>query len=384
MGWLDRLERRFPDQKATSGQARLPGFSIAPRKAGNGRPGCQLMPIRPESINKSITYGCRPRSRPWRAEVLRSRFRYPLVMTNPLQTRYLGLELRNPLVVSACSLTKDPDNIAQMEEAGAGAVVLHSLFEEQIEDSRPGKIEYLDLIGAARERVDLPIIASLNGVTAEGWIDYAKLMQQAGADAIELNMFFIPADIEMTGIEVERRYLAIAHRIVEMVEIPVAVKLNPYLSATGHFATEMKQAGISGLVLFNRLYQPDYDIERLQITTELTLSEPNDALLPLMWIAALHGRVDISLAASTGVQGGREIIKYLLAGADVVMTATSLYKHGINHLLTMTRELEDWMQRKDFASVDAIRGMLSQKNIGDPTGYERANYIRILEKAFNQ
>lgn len=329
-------------------------------------------------------------------------------VSNPLATRYMGLELRSPLMVSACPLSAKVDNIAHMEDAGAGAVVLFSLFEEQIRkearlledisrattnsfaeasDFFPAtdayelaSTRYLELIRQAKERVDIPIIASLNGISAEGWIDYAGQMQQAGADAIELNIFFIPADIEISGAEVERRYLQIVHQVHEAVTIPIAMKINPYLSATGHVVRSMVDAGADAMVLFNRLYQPDLDIERLHINNDLRLSEPNEIRLPLMWIAALHGRVPASLAATTGVQGGKEVIKYLLAGADVVMTASSLYKHGIDHLRTMHNELAQWMERKQFQSVDAFRGILSQKNIADPSGFERANYIRILHK----
>lgn len=330
-------------------------------------------------------------------------------MNKKLNTRYMGLELRSPIVVSACPLSASIDNIAHMEDAGAGAVVLFSLFEEQIRketelleevsgattdtfaeaaDFFPsvdayelGSTRYLELIHNAKQRVDIPVIASLNGTSPAGWIDYAKQMEQAGADGIELNIFFIPADPGVSGVEVERRYLQIVHQVAETVAVPVAMKINPYLSATGHVASEMVQLGARALVLFNRLYQPDFDIERLHISNDLKLSEPNEIRLPMMWIAALYGRIGASLAATTGVQGGKEVIKYLLAGADVVMTASSLYKHGIEHLRTMHREVEDWMDRKQFDSVEGFRGILSQQNISDTSGFERANYIRILEQA---
>lgn len=330
-------------------------------------------------------------------------------MSTKLNTTYMGLELCSPIVVSACPLSAKIENIVEMEDCGAGAVVLFSLFEEQVRketelyesvlesttntfaeaaDFFPdadayelGGSRYLELIRQAKERTDLPLIASLNGISPEGWISYASQMEEAGADAIELNIFFIPADIEVSGVEVEQRYLNIVHRVTDAVNIPVAMKLNPYLSATGHVAKEMANLGANGLVLFNRLYQPDFDIERLQITSDLKLSEPNEIRLPLLWIAALYGRLGVSLAATTGVQGGNEVVKYLLAGADVVMTASALYKHGIQHLRTMHNELTDWMERKQFQTVDAFRGTMSQQNIVDTSAYERANYIRILEKA---
>jgi dihydroorotate dehydrogenase (fumarate) len=324
-----------------------------------------------------------------------------------MQTTYMGLELNSPIVVSACTLSEQTDNIARMEDNGAGAVVLFSLFEEQIrkeealfngvmsetsyafpeamdyiphlDDFKVGIDEYLENIRKAKERVDMPVIASLNGITNEGWVDYSKQMQQAGADAIEVNIFFIPADIAMSSSEVEHRYLNIIETIKQTVKIPVAVKLNPYFSATGNMALRMKNAGADALVLFNRFYQPDFDINELVIKTDLHYSEAGEIRLPLLWIALLYGKVKLSLAATTGVQTAVEVIKYLLAGADVVMTASSLYKNGIPYLKTMNKELNDWMYMMGFDNVDSFRGIMSQQNISDPTAYERGNYIRILE-----
>ena len=324
-----------------------------------------------------------------------------------MQTTYMGLDLNSPLVVSACTLSEQTDNIVKMEDNGAGAVVLFSLFEEQIrkeealfngvlsetsyafaeamdyfpglDDYKVGINEYLENIRKAKERVKMPVIASLNGITNEGWIDYSKQMQQAGADGIEINIFFIPGDISMSSSEVEHRYLNIIETIKQTVQIPVAVKLNPYFSATGNMAMRMKNAGADALVLFNRFYQPDFDINELLIKTDLHYSESNEIRLPLLWIALLYGKVKLSLAATTGVQSAVEVIKYLLAGADVVMTASSLYKNGIPYLKTMNKELNDWMYMMGFDSVDAFRGIMSQQNISDPTAYERGNYIKILE-----
>ncbi|MBK7376202.1 MAG: dihydroorotate dehydrogenase-like protein [Chitinophagaceae bacterium] len=324
-----------------------------------------------------------------------------------MQTTYMGLDLNSPLVVSACTLSEQTDNIVKMEDNGAGAVVLFSLFEEQIrkeealfnsvlsgtsyafaeamdyfpglDDYKVGINEYLENIRKAKERVKMPVIASLNGITNEGWIDYSKQMQQAGADGIEINIFFIPGDISMSSSEVEHRYLNIIETIKQTVQIPVAVKLNPYFSATGNMAMRMKNAGADALVLFNRFYQPDFDINELVIKTDLHYSESNEIRLPLLWIALLYGKVKLSLAATTGVQSAVEVIKYLLAGADVVMTASSLYKNGIPYLKTMNKELNDWMYMMGFDSVDAFRGIMSQQNISDPTAYERGNYIKILE-----
>ena len=324
-----------------------------------------------------------------------------------MHTTYMGLNLNSPILVSACTLSEQTDNIVMMEDNGAGAVVLFSLFEEQIrkeeasfkgvisetsytfpealdyfpdlEDFNVGTDEYLENIRKAKERVHIPIIGSLNGITNEGWIDYSKMMEQAGADGIEINIFFIPGDIDMSSSEVEHRYLNIIQAIKQTVKIPVAVKLNPYFSATGNMALRMKNAGADALVLFNRFYQPDFDINELVIKTDLHYSESGEIRLPLLWIALLYEKVKLSLAASTGVQSAIEVIKYLLAGADVVMTASSLYKNGIPYLKTMNKELQDWMFMIGFDTLDSFRGLMSQQNISDPTAYERANYIKILE-----
>ncbi|MBK7562650.1 MAG: dihydroorotate dehydrogenase-like protein [Chitinophagaceae bacterium] len=324
-----------------------------------------------------------------------------------VHSTYMGLQLDSPIVVSACTLSEQTDNIVKMEDHGAGAVVLFSLFEEQIrkeearfkgvlsettyafpealdyfpdlEDFNVGTDEYLENIRKAKERVNIPIIGSLNGITNEGWVDYSKLMEQAGADGIEVNIFFIPADIAMSSSEVEHRYLNIIQSIKQTVKIPVAVKLNPYFSATGNMSLRMKNAGADALVLFNRFYQPDFDINELVIKTDLHYSESSEIRLPLLWIGLLYGKVDLSLAATTGVQSAIEVIKYILAGADVVMTASSLYKNGIPYLKTMNKELQDWMYMMGFESLNSFKGSMSQQHISDPTAYERSNYIKILE-----
>jgi len=294
-----------------------------------------------------------------------------------------------------------------MEDHGAGAVVLFSLFEEQIQkeearlkfviskttnsfpealdyfpdlnDYNMGSDEYLENIRKAKERVNIPIIGSLNGITNEGWINYSRQMEQAGADGIEVNIFFIPGDVTMSSSEVEHRYLNIIESIKHNVKIPVAVKLNPYFSAMGNMALRMKRAGADALVLFNRFYQPDFDIDEMVIKTNLQFSGREEIKLPLLWLGLLFGKVKLSLAATTGVQSAVEVIKYLLAGADIVMTASSLYKNGIPYLKTMNMELQDWMYINGFESIDSFRGNMSQQNIADPTAYQRANYIKILE-----
>lgn len=326
-----------------------------------------------------------------------------------LKTNYMGLSLESPVVVSACTLSENVDNIVQMEDAGAGAVVLFSLFEEQIreeharfdsvmratsnvfaeaseyfpdlEEYNVGTTQYLEIIRKAKERVKMPVIGSLNGITHEGWIEYAVEMEQAGADGIEINVFYIPADISLTSADVENRYIDIIRAVRQHVKIPVAVKLNPYFSATGNMALRMKDAGADALVLFNRFYQPDFDIYELKLLSNLQYSNAAEIRLPLLWIAILYGHVPVSLAATTGVQSAREVIKYLLAGADVAMTASVLYKNGIGYLRDMNAEIREWMNRMDFDRIDAFKGVMSQRNISNPDAYERANYIKILTGA---
>ncbi|MCU0395646.1 MAG: dihydroorotate dehydrogenase-like protein [Chitinophagaceae bacterium] len=324
-----------------------------------------------------------------------------------LGTTYMGLKLESPVVVSACPLSEDIGNIMRMEDAGAGAVVMFSLFEEQIrsdnarfeavsqatsnafaeasdffpniEEYHVGPHEYLEKIRQAKARTSLPIIASLNGITSEGWIEYAMLMEEAGADGLEVNIFFIPADIHSTGQQVEQRYLDIVKAIRKSVAIPIAVKLNPYFSAIGNMSRRLYEAGANALVLFNRFYQPDFDIQQLKVLPNLQFSDPAEIRLPLLWLAILHGRVPVSLAATSGVNSYNEVVKYILAGADVAMTASALYKNGIDYITVMNHGLRNWMKHKGFESIDAFKGAMSQQNISDPTAYERANYIRILE-----
>lgn len=231
----------------------------------------------------------------------------------------------------------------------------------------------------AKRCVDIPVIASLNGITTEGWIEYSRQIEQAGADGLEVNIFFIPGDIHVSSSEVEHRYLNIVTEIRNTVKIPVAVKLNPYFSSFGNMASRLQKCGADGLVLFNRFYQPDFDISELKIVSNLQYSESNEIRLPLLWIAMLYGRVPISLAATTGVQSANEVIKYILAGADVAMTASALYKHGIKHLKAMTLNLKRWMDTMEFDTINSFKGILSQQHISDPTAYERANYIKVLQ-----
>jgi dihydroorotate dehydrogenase (fumarate) len=327
--------------------------------------------------------------------------------TVDLATTYLGLKLRNPLIASASPVTRAVAAIRHLEDAGAAAVVLPSIFEEQIEQEaeererltgagadsfaealsyfptvvgfETGSQEYLDLIRRARQAVGIPVIASLNGTTDHGWTDYARLLQEAGASAIELNIYFIPADLSLSGPEVEQRYVAVLRAVKQAVSIPVAVKLSPYFSSMGHFASDLAEAGADGLVLFNRFYQPDIDLVELKLDRALELSRSSEIRLPLLWIALLAGRVRASLAASTGVESADEAVKYLLVGADVVMTTSALLRHGPGHVRTILGGLTAWMESRDIESLGELRGKLSRARTEEPAAFERANYIKILQ-----
>ena len=324
-----------------------------------------------------------------------------------LTTRYMGLLLKNPLIASASPLNADLGNLKRLEDAGAAAVVLPSLFEEQIEadaarydhltsvsaesspeaqsyfpapaDYRVAPGQYLDLIRRATGSLDIPVIASLNGTTDHGWISYAKSIEDAGAKGLELNIYFIPADLAMTGREVEQRYLDILESVRAMVSIPVAVKLSPYFSSVGNMALALEGAGADALVLFNRFYEPDIDIAGLTVLADLKLSQPNEIRLPLLWLAVLSGRVKASLAATTGVTSADEVVKYLLVGADVVMTTSALLRHGVVHMAILLAGLTTWLQAREFASLEPMRGIMSQQKVRDPQAFERANYIKILQ-----
>jgi dihydroorotate dehydrogenase (fumarate) len=324
-----------------------------------------------------------------------------------LATTYLGLRLEHPVVASAGPLSHTLDGIRQLEDGGAAAIVLFSLFEEQIrlenaatehlmeagtesfpealdyfpavEDYEVGPEPYLELIRRAREATAVPIIASLNGMTRAGWIDFARRIEQAGASALELNLYYIPADLSATGREVEELYLHVLREVRAAVRIPIAMKLSPFFSAPGEMARRLVSDGADGLVLFNRFYQPDFDLEQLEVAPTLQLSRPDEIRLPLLWIAILHGRLQASLAATTGVHSGDEVVKYLLAGADAVMTTSALLKHGPRHLETLVGGLRQWMQRRGYTSVGQMKGAMSQKNVADPAAFERANYIKTLE-----
>lgn len=320
-----------------------------------------------------------------------------------LTTRYLGLSLKSPLVASACPLGLDVGNIRRLEEYGAGAVVLPSIFQEDIENEieeiehlaaladsealsyfpahlteNAGPRNYLELIRKARAAVDMPVIASLNGTSRAGWTDYARQMEEAGASAIELNVFFLPTDLSLSGPEVEARHLDILKAVKQAVSIPVAIKLSPYFSSPGAMVRSLDEAGADGFVLFNRFYQPDIDLEELALQRDLRLSHRGEIRLPLLWIGALHGKVKGSLAATSGVQSAAEVIKYLFAGADVVMTASALLRHGIEHMKVLRDGLVADLTAREAASVADIRGRMSRDKVADRAAFDRVNYIRIL------
>lgn len=327
-------------------------------------------------------------------------------MTANLRTRYLGLDLANPIVVSACPMSENIDSLMRLADAGAAAAVFPSLFEEQIEqeelevhgfyeqatdsfaesvtyfpemlDYNVGPHEYLERLAAAKRCVSIPIIGSLNGVSPGGWVHYARLMEQAGADAIELNTYLLPADLEITSAEVERRHYELVESVRSSVTIPLAVKIGPFVSAMGHFAHRLVESGADGLVLFNRFVHPDIDLETLSVKPKLELSRSYDALLPMTWLALLRGHIDASLAATSGVHTVEDALKLLLVGADVTMLASSLYQRGIGHVTTLVDGLRTWLDEHEYESIEQMKGSMSQEHCPDPTAFERAGYMRTL------
>jgi dihydroorotate dehydrogenase (fumarate) len=322
-----------------------------------------------------------------------------------LRTRYLGLELRSPLVASSSPLTGTLDGLLRLEAAGAGAVVLPSLFEEDLaEETRQvdallatgatgsearaghpeqagygaGPAAHLALVEQAKEALSIPVIASLNGVSRGGWVRYASRLEQAGADALELNVYYVSSRPGLSGNEVEWHYLDVVRAVRQAIDIPLAVKLSPYFSSLANMAGQLAEAGANGLVLFNRFYQPDLDIEAMEVRPALELSTSTELRLPLRWIAILHRRQRVSLAASTGVHTGEDVLKVLLAGADVAMMTSALLRNGFDHLRPLETGLRDWMERHGYETVDQLRGRLSQRSIPNPAAFERANYIKTL------
>ncbi len=323
-----------------------------------------------------------------------------------LTTRYMGLTLKNPIVPSASPLSKTLGSIRQMEDAGAAAVTMYSLFEEQIDfealaqhnfieqathtsaeatsyfpksaDYNRGPDGYLELIREAKTAVDIPIIGSLNGVTTGGWTRYAKLIEEAGADALELNVYFIPTRASITSDAVENTYLEILREVKAQVNIPVAIKLSPFFSALPNMALRLDRIGADALVLFNRFYQPDLDLEELAVTPHLVLSTSDEMRLPLRWIAILFGHVKASLALTTGIHSVDDAVKAVMAGADVANVASLLLERGIGAIGDLVRGFGQWMEAHEYDSVAQMKGALSQRGVADPAAFERANYMKVL------
>jgi len=324
-----------------------------------------------------------------------------------LTTTYLGLKLRTPLVPSASPLSQDLDDIRRLEDAGASAVVLYSLFEEQLRQEsaeldhhlsagtesfaesltyfpQPGEFRlgpegYLNHIVKAKDAVDIPVIASLNGATVGGWTQYATQIEQAGADALECNIYSIPTDMDVPAAEVEQTYIEILRAVKYSITIPVAVKLSPFFSNMANMAKRLDQAGADGLVLFNRFYQPDIDLEELEIKPNVLLSTPQALRLPLTWIGILYGRIKANLAATSGVHGAEDVIKLLMVGADVTMLCSTLLRNGISHLRYVEQSLVEWMEKHEYESVRQMKGSMSQLRCPDPSAFERAQYMRAVK-----
>jgi dihydroorotate dehydrogenase (fumarate) len=325
-----------------------------------------------------------------------------------LSTTYMGLELDHPVVPSASPLSRSLATIKAMEDAGAAAIVMHSIFEEQIEleqetlnhflergtelfaealtyyppmpEYKIGPEEYLEHIRQAKEAVDIPIIGSLNGISLGGWIDYAQQIEEAGADAIELNVYFVAANPKTDGTEVENLYADILSAVKGNIHIPVALKLSPFFTSMANFAQRLDSAGADGLVLFNRFYQPDIDLDELEVRPDLVLSTSDDMRLPLRWIAILYGRVQASLALTSGIHTSRDVLKAVMVGSDVANVCSVLLKHGLGKIGELVDGVRLWMEEHEYESIHQMKGSLSQRAVAEPAAFERANYIRILQR----
>lgn len=323
-----------------------------------------------------------------------------------LTTTYMGMTLKHPIVPSASPLSKDLDSIRRLEDSGASAIVMYSLFEEQIatesqmldhylsyntetyaealtyfpqmESYNVGPEEYLDLIQNAKQAVDVPIIGSLNGVSTGGWIEYARYIEDAGADGLELNVYYIPTDPFMDSTEVEQMYLDVVHDVKKSVTIPVAVKLGPYFASFANMAMRIKQAGADALVMFNRFYQPDIDLEELAVMPNLVLSSSHEMRLPVRWVAVLYGRVPVDMAITSGVHTYSDVLKGMMAGANVTLVASELLSNGPQRISEMVAGLQDWMEENEYESIEQMRGSMSQQNVAEPAAFERANYMKVL------
>jgi len=324
-----------------------------------------------------------------------------------LSTNYLGLKLKHPVVPSASPLSDGIDRIRRLEDAGASAIVLYSLFEEQIvgeshlldhylsygaesfaealdyfpemDSYNVGPGGYLDLIRRAKEVTDIPIIASLNGVSTGGWVEYARMMEEAGADALELNIYYVATDPAMTGADVEQMYLDVVHDVRSNLRIPLAVKVGPHFSSFANMAMKLAKAGAGGLVVFNRFYQPDFDLEQLEVVPNLALSSAWEMRLPLRWVSILYGRVPVDFAITSGVHTYEDVLKGVMAGASVTMMASELLRNGVQRLNLVVREVERWLEEHEYVSISQAQGSMSQRNVAEPAAFERANYMKVLK-----
>ena len=327
-----------------------------------------------------------------------------------LTTKYLGLSLKNPLVASASPLSRKLDTVRHLEDAGAAAIVMYSLFEEQIthesqeldhylergthsyaeslnyfpdlDHYNVGPELYLEHVRRVKAAVSIPVIGSLNGISSGGWVDYARKIEQAGADALELNIYYMPTDVDLSGAELEETYVQLVRDVRARVTLPIALKLSPFFTSLPHMAKRFVEAGANGLVLFNRFYQPDFDLEGLDVVPNLVLSTPHDLRLPLRWIAILYGRVAADLALTSGIHSASDILKAMMAGASVTMMASTLLMHGIDRLTYLLQTLNEWMEQHEYESIMQMRGSMSQQSVADPAAFERANYMKELN-SFN-
>jgi dihydroorotate dehydrogenase (fumarate) len=323
-----------------------------------------------------------------------------------LTTTYLGLNLKNPLVASSSPLTQKEDTAKQLEAAGVSAVVMHSLFEEQIIqeslklhrdlergaqafaealDYLPaygqysiGPETYLETLSKIKESVEIPVIGSLNGITSGGWTEYAQKIEQAGADALEINLYYLATDPDLTSTEIEQRSIALVGEVSESVSIPLAIKLSPFYTALPNFARRLVEAGASGLILFNRFYQPDFDLDELEVTPNLVLSTSHEMRMPLRWIAILYGRVQVDFALTSGVHTATDLLKAMMAGASVTTVASEFLQNGVSRATEILADVEAWMEEHEYESIEQMKGSMSQQAVAEPETFERANYMKVL------
>ncbi|HXZ05896.1 MAG TPA: dihydroorotate dehydrogenase-like protein [Ktedonobacteraceae bacterium] len=323
-----------------------------------------------------------------------------------LTTTYLGLSLKNPLVASASPLSKKIETVRRIEDAGASALVMYSLFEEQIthesyeldhylergthsyaealsyfpdiDNYNLGPEPYLEHLHKIKEEVSIPVIGSLNGISSGGWVEYAHSIEQAGADALELNIYYLPTDPDLTGAELEDDYVQLIKDVRAKIKLPIAVKLSPYFTALPNLAKRIVEAGADALVLFNRFYQPDFDLEELEVVPNLVLSTSHEMRLPMRWIAILYGRIQADFALTSGVHTAQDVLKAMMAGANVAMMTSTLLENGVGRIMHILNDLQDWMEVHEYDSIEQMRGSMSQQAVKEPAAFERANYIRAL------